>query len=127
MGVRDRDGDVVTDDLSGDHHHRLADDRIDLPGHDRRTRLHGGQVQLAQPRTRSRAHPPEVVRDLQEADRDRPEGPARLEEGVLRPLRLEMVLGKPESDTCRGTQPLNNLPGCAAFSSDATQSARLCA
>ncbi|OEI69339.1 ribosomal protein S5 [Curtobacterium sp. ER1/6] len=90
-GPGPRDGGVVADDPRGDHEGGLGDDRVDLAGHDRRAGLQVGDVQFAQAGVRPGAHPPQVVVDLREADRDDPEGTGCLDEGVARALGLEVV------------------------------------
>ena len=85
------DGGVVADDLGTDHAHRLGDHRVHLARHDRRARLQVGDVDLAQPGARTGAHPAQVVGDLEEADRHRPQLARCLDEAVLGALRLEVV------------------------------------
>ena len=68
-----RDRRVVADDLGADLADRLADDRVDLARHDRRARLQVGDRDLGQPGPRPGAHQPQVVADLVQADRDRPQ------------------------------------------------------
>ena len=58
---------------------------IELPG------LGRGQSDFADAAARAAAEPADVVRDLEQADRDRFELPARLDHRVLRALRFKMV------------------------------------
>ena len=80
-GQRDRR--VVADHLGAHHERGLRDDRVDLARHDAGARLQVGQVDLAEPGARSRAHPPQVVADLGQADRDHLGGAAERHQRVL--------------------------------------------
>ena len=85
------DGGVVADHLGADHQRRLRQHRVDLAGHDARPRLQVGQPDLGQPGGRPAGQPAQVVADLGEADRDRPQHAAQLDEGVAAALGLEVV------------------------------------
>ncbi|MEZ6191124.1 MAG: hypothetical protein R3C45_07500 [Phycisphaerales bacterium] len=58
------DGRVVADDPAGDLHDGLADDGVDLAGHDGRPGLDRGQVQLTDPAARAGAEVADVVGDF---------------------------------------------------------------
>lgn len=62
-------GQMVADDLRGDHCQHLNLSRIDFAGHDRTAGLVRGQRQLRQPRSRTRGKQAEVVSDLVQRDR----------------------------------------------------------
>ena len=88
-----RDRGVVADDLRDDLLHGLGHDRVHLPGHDRRSRLEIGDVDLREPCVRSAPHPPDVSGDLVERDRDHATDTRGLDERVARALGLEVIAG----------------------------------
>ena len=94
ISVRARPGDaaVVSDHLRADHHERFAHDRVHFARHDRAARLRRRQLNLADPAARAAAEPANIVRDLEQADRDRLELAARFDDRVLAALRFEMIL-----------------------------------
>ena len=81
-----RDRQVAADDAEADHVHDLGDDRVHLARHDRRARLLGRQVDLAQAAARARRQQPQVVADLRELDRQALHA-RRVEDERLRVLR----------------------------------------
>ena len=83
---------VVADDLRADHRQRLALRRVDLAGHDRAAGLVLGQPELAEAAARAGAEEPDVVRDLDQADRQHVERAGQLDHRVVRGERLEFVL-----------------------------------
>ena len=93
VGRRQRHSSVVADDLSGDLNGGLADDRVDLAGHDRRTGLEIGDGDLAETGVRSRTHPAQVVADLHVAVGDGPQLTGGFDESVAVGLRFEVVAG----------------------------------
>ncbi len=86
-----RDRGVVADHLRGHLRDRLGDHRVDLARHDRAARLQVRQLDLAETGQRARAHPPDVVGDLGQRDRDRAQRAGRLDQPVAGRLRLERV------------------------------------
>ena len=83
---------VVADNLRANHHHRFAHDRVHFARHDRAARLGGGQLDFADAAARAAAEPANVVRDFEQADRDRFELAARFHDRVFAALRFEMIL-----------------------------------
>ncbi len=55
---------IITDDLVANLVDQFGNHRIDLAGHNGRSRLHGRQVDFVQAATRSRGHPAQVVADF---------------------------------------------------------------
>src|SRR5690606_3760608 len=94
----DRHRDGVPHHAGAHHHQRLAHHGVHLPRHDGGARLERREPDLGQPARRARAHPADVVGDLHERDGDGVERAGRAHVGVLRPLRLEVVLGLTERD-----------------------------
>ena len=92
----DGDGRAVAGHLSADLDHRLADDRIDLAGHDRAARLDRGQDQLAQAGLRPGAHQTDVVGDLHQRSGQRRQRAGGEDVGIARALSLEVVGGLAE-------------------------------
>ena len=82
---------VGADDLAANHHDRFAHDRVHFARHDRAAGLGRGQLNLADAAARTAAEPANVVRDLEETDRDRLEMAARFDHAILGALRFEMI------------------------------------
>ncbi len=80
----------MADDLGGYHAGRFRDDRINLSRHDRTTGLQGRQLDFTQTCERPRIHPPQIVGDLHDADRNRLELPGKFHGGVLAAQTLEV-------------------------------------
>ncbi len=89
-------GGVVGVDLDAHHDHGLALGRVDLAGHDRRPRLVLGEVELAQPGPGARPKPAEVVGDLDQRGRQRPQRPTGHDHGVVGGESGELVGGGDE-------------------------------
>ena len=71
-----RDRRVEAHHLEADLIHHLGNRRIHLARHDRRSRLHGGQLDLVDARARSHHHQAQVARDLAQVDRQAPSAPS---------------------------------------------------
>src|SRR5690625_4663436 len=95
-GAAESDGRVVAHDLRGDLEHGLAQDGVDLAGHDRGAGLQVGEEDLAQAGRGARTHPTDVVGDLGVAGGDGPQLAGELHQSVAGALRLEVVAGLAE-------------------------------
>ena len=89
---------MIAYNLGTDHTHRFGDNRVDLARHDRATRLHGWQINLTDAGARTRTEPANIVGNLHEADRQRIERAAGLDDIVERALRLEVIARLPHRD-----------------------------
>ncbi len=98
-GAADVDGDVVAEDLGGDHGEGLALRGVDLAGHDGGTRLVIGDMDLADAAARTGAEHPNVVGNFHQAHGDGLEGAMALDDGVMRGERLELIGGGDEGQT----------------------------
>ncbi len=70
---RREDRGVAAEHLKTDLVDHLGDRRVHLAGHDRRARLHGGQLELRDSGARSHAEKPQVRRDLADFHRQSPQ------------------------------------------------------
>ena len=77
---------------------RLAHDRVDLAGHDRRAGLAVGQHDLVEAAARAGAEPADVVGDGEQADGDGAQLAGALDQAVAVGVGLEVVLGLDERD-----------------------------
>ena len=89
--ARPGDGGVRADDLSANHHDRLADDRVHLPRHDRAAGLRRRQLNFPDAAARTAAQKANIIRDFEKTDRDRFELAARFDHPILGALRFEMI------------------------------------
>ena len=92
------DSGITTYDLRAHLYQRFRDDRIDLAGHNRASRLHLRQGELAETRAWAGAQPANVIRYLLKADRKGAEGAARFEDSIERALSLEVVISLLDGD-----------------------------
>ena len=92
VGSAPRDGDVVAEYAGGDHHHRLRDDRVDLPRHDGRAGLERRKADLTDAVARAGRQPSKIVDDLEHRRRNGLQNTRGIHVGVLRRLCLEVVL-----------------------------------
>lgn len=92
LSVRSSDGDggVVSHHLASDHGQSLALSRVDLSGHDRRSRLVLGERELSETTSRSGSEVSDVVGDLHERDGDGVESSGGLDDGVVGGEGLEL-------------------------------------
>ena len=85
------DGDVVRDDLHGDHGHGFALRRIDFPGHDGAARLVGRDIYFPEAVARAAREPADVVRDLHQVGGERFQSSVREHEVVFGGQRVKFV------------------------------------
>jgi hypothetical protein len=83
---------VIADDLRADHAQRFGNHRIDLARHDRRARLQGRQLDLAQARERPGIHPAQVVADLHQRAGQHVELSRQFHRRILRRDAFEQVV-----------------------------------
>jgi hypothetical protein len=107
LSASDRDGHVVSDDLSGDHRDGLALGRVDLTRHDRRSGLVLGKGELSKTATGTGTEVTDVVGDLVEGASDDVQGAGSLDDGVVGGEGFELVGRRLE----RETGDLGNLGG----------------
>ena len=88
-----RDRQVVALHPAGDHHGGFADHGIDFARHDGRSRLDRRQCNLKQPPSWAGAHPTQIVGNLGERDRDRPQKAGRFDHTIPGGLGFKMILG----------------------------------
>ena len=86
----DRDGGVVSDDLSGDHGQGLTLGRVDLSGHDGRTGLVLGEREFTQTTSGTRSQVTDVVGNFHQGDGDGVHGSGGLNDGVVSGQGLEL-------------------------------------
>jgi hypothetical protein len=65
-----QDRSIAADHLIADLIHHLGDRRVHLAGHDRRSRLHGGQFDFRDPRTRPHAQESQIGCDFADFHRE---------------------------------------------------------
>ncbi len=90
-GAAEADGHVIGHHLHRDHGERLALGRIDLARHDRRPGLILGDLQLGESGTGPARHQADVVGDLVERDRQRPQRSGKLHQRIVGALNRELV------------------------------------
>jgi len=87
----DRNGGVVSDDLCGNHGQSLALSRVDLSGHDRRTRLVLRKGKLSETTSRSRCEVTDVVGNLHQRNGDGVHGSGSLDDSIVCGQSFELV------------------------------------
>lgn len=93
LTVRTSDGDsgVVTHNLSGDHGQGFTLGRVDLSGHDGRSRLVFGQREFSQTASGTGSEVSDVVGDLHEGDSDSVQCTRSFDDGVVGGQGLELA------------------------------------
>lgn len=89
----DGSGDVVTHDLSADHGKGLALGGVNLAGHDRRTGLVLGEVQLAETAAGAGAEVADILGDLEQRAGKGVQRAGGLDNGVVSSQNLELIGG----------------------------------
>ena len=101
---------VVANHLSTDHHHRFADDRIDLARHDAGTGLESGHYDLTQASHRAAIHPAQVVGDFHQRRSRCLELATELRYRIQRRLRCKVIPGLDKGQTGTRGQHIGYTP-----------------
>ncbi len=109
LSARDRDSDVVTNDLRANHSHGFALGRIDLSRHDGGTRLIFRKDQFTQTATRSRTKETNVIGDLVERNSECVQGSTCFNDSIVGSETFEFVGSSLEGETSDFGDLIGNL------------------